>query len=102
MMIKDFDGGCMIGLTRDDIPGIQGILVFDEAKAIHELDLGNRTGGLLEVVLDVLLGNWRTRKPGSAKSYKVLDRLCIDEKCPRCSTTQWVCGRMRKDQDKLG
>lgn len=28
-------------LTRNDISGIHGILVLDEAEAIHELDLGD-------------------------------------------------------------
>lgn len=41
-------------LTRDDITRVHGIFVFDEAKAVHELDLANLSGTMgLEVVLDV-------------------------------------------------
>lgn len=45
---------CGPSRTWNDIAGIHGILVFDEAKAIHELDLGNLTSAMsLEVRLDV-------------------------------------------------
>ena len=42
-------------LTRNHIPSIQCIIIFDEAEAIHELDLGNVSSTILEVVLDVFL-----------------------------------------------
>lgn len=44
-------------LTRNHIPSIQCIIVLDEAEAIHELDLGNVSSTILEVVLDVFLGD---------------------------------------------
>lgn len=42
-------------LTRNHIPSIQCIIILDEAEAIHELDLGNVSSTILEVVLDVFL-----------------------------------------------
>ncbi len=50
-------------LTRDHVPSIHGVLVFDEAKTTHELDLRDlaRTVGV-EVLFDLLLGDWRMRK----------------------------------------
>jgi hypothetical protein len=42
----------------DDIPGIHGILVLDEAKTVHKLDLGNLTGAMgREVSLNIGLGS---------------------------------------------
>ena len=32
--------------TRDNVTGIHGILVFDEAKAVHQFDLGNLAGAM--------------------------------------------------------
>jgi hypothetical protein len=38
----------------DDVAGIHGILVFDEAEAVHQLDLGDLTGAVgLEVTFDL-------------------------------------------------
>lgn len=48
---------CAWELTRNHIPSIQCIIVLDEAEAIHELDLGNVSSTILEVVLDVFLGD---------------------------------------------
>jgi hypothetical protein len=46
-------------LTWHDITSIHSIIVFDEAKAVHEFDLGDVTGPmLLEVFLDFLLRDW--------------------------------------------
>jgi len=53
---------CEPSRTWNHIASIHGILVFDEAKAIHKLDLGNFTGSMsLEVRLNVGLGR-ATRK----------------------------------------
>lgn len=42
----------------DHITRVHGIFVLDEAKAIHELDLGNLAGAMgVEVVLNVGLGS---------------------------------------------
>lgn len=54
-------------LTRDDISGVDGILVFDEAKTIHELDLCDGAWGLFEVGLDILLGDCSVDGAGSAE-----------------------------------
>lgn len=45
-----------VRLTGHNIPGVHGILVLDEAKAIHQLDFGECARCILEVVLNVLLG----------------------------------------------
>ena len=45
-------------LTRDDVSRVHSILVFDETKAIHELDFCNLSGTVgSKVVLDILLGD---------------------------------------------
>lgn len=44
------------GLTWNDIPGIHGILVFNESKAAHELDLGDLTSTMSgKMGLDICL-----------------------------------------------
>lgn len=46
-------------LTRDNIARVHVVLVLDEAKAIHELDLGNLAGAMgVEVVLNIGLGSY--------------------------------------------
>ena len=45
-------------LTRHDIARIHGVLVLDEAEAVHELDLRDLAGSMCgEVLLDVTLGS---------------------------------------------
>lgn len=44
-------------LTRDDITGVHGIFVLDEAEAIHELDFSDVAGAMgREVGLNIGLG----------------------------------------------
>jgi len=44
--------------TWHDIARVHGILVLDEAEAIHQLDLGDFTGAMsVEVVLNIGLGS---------------------------------------------
>lgn len=46
-------------LTWDDISGIHFVLIFDEAKAIHELDFFDGTSSMsFEVFLDILFCDW--------------------------------------------
>lgn len=46
-----------VRLTRNDVTRVHGVLVLDEAKAVHELDLGDFAGTMrLEVRLDIGLG----------------------------------------------
>jgi hypothetical protein len=43
--------------TRDDVTRVHGVLVLDEAEAVHELDLGDFAGAMrLEMRLDFGLG----------------------------------------------
>lgn len=63
--------GCGWTHTWNDITCVHGILVLDEAEAIHELDLGDFAGAMgVEVVLNVGLGSCSTvpgqRCPGRA------------------------------------
>jgi hypothetical protein len=45
--------------TRYDIARVHGVLVLDEAKAIHELNLGDLAGAMgVEVVLNIGLGSY--------------------------------------------
>lgn len=56
-------------LTWDDIARIHGIFVFDEAKAIHELDFGDLAGAMgVEVVLNIGLGSCITIPVSDARS----------------------------------
>lgn len=42
--------------TRHHVPGIEGIIVLDEAKAIHKLHLGDSAGAILgKMGLDIFL-----------------------------------------------
>jgi hypothetical protein len=42
---------------RNDVTSVHGVLVLNEAEAIHELDLSNLASAMgLEVALDVCLG----------------------------------------------
>jgi len=44
-------------LTWDDIPGVHGVLILNEAEAVHNLDLCDLAGAMLgEMSLDVGLG----------------------------------------------
>lgn len=53
------DGG---KLTWNHIPGVHGILVLNETKAIHELDLRDLAGSVgREVRLDIGFGRWGGR-----------------------------------------
>lgn len=45
-------------LTWDNVSSVHRIFVLDEAKAVHELDLGNLAGAMgVEVVLNIGLGS---------------------------------------------
>lgn len=47
--------------TRDNVTGIHGILILDEAKAVHQLDLRNLTGAMgAEVFFNVLFGDYKS------------------------------------------
>ncbi len=49
------------GHTGNHIAGIHSILVFDESKTIHELDLGNLSGAMArEVIFNIGLGSYET------------------------------------------
>lgn len=45
--------------TRDHVSRVKCIIILDEAKAIHELDLGDVTRSFLEVALDIFLCDCR-------------------------------------------
>lgn len=50
-----------MGLTRHNITGIHGILILDEAEAIHQLDLGDLSRPMgVEVFFDILLGHCKS------------------------------------------
>ena len=49
--------GRYLKLTGNTIPSIQCIVILDKAETVHKLDLGNVSSTLLEVVLDVFLGD---------------------------------------------
>lgn len=49
--------GAWLKLTRDNITSVHCVLVLDEAKSVHELDLSDLTSAMrLEVALDICLG----------------------------------------------
>lgn len=43
--------------TRNDVSRIEGVVILNEAEAIHEFDLGDIAGSFLEMTLDVFLGD---------------------------------------------
>lgn len=46
----------------DNVPGIHGILIFDKAKPVHDLDIRDFTGAMTaKVVFDVLFGDWKEK-----------------------------------------
>jgi len=55
--------GARVGVhTWNNVARIKGVLVLDEAEAIHEFDLSNLAGAMgVEVVLNVGLGSYSTR-----------------------------------------
>lgn len=54
----------MVRLTRYNIAGVHGILVLDEAEAVHQLDFRDLTRPMgTEVFLDILLGNCQSLDP---------------------------------------
>ena len=45
-------------LTRNDIRRVHGVVIFDEAKTVHEFHLGDVAGAMgLEVFEDIFLGD---------------------------------------------
>lgn len=73
-----FARGTVVGLTRNDITGIHGILVFDESEAIHELDLGDLSGAMsVEMRLDIGLGSYElVSKTGHSENARRLEDRC--------------------------
>ena len=54
-------------LTRNNVASVHGIVVLDEAKAIHDLHFGDVACAMgLEMLLDVFLGDWKD-EPRSAQ-----------------------------------
>ena len=52
--------------TRHDVTRVHCIFVLDEAKAVHELDLGDLASAMgVEVVLNIGLGSYSARGPVS-------------------------------------
>lgn len=49
----------LLKLTWNDVTGIHGILILNEAEAVHQLDLRDLSGAMgTEVCLDVGLGDF--------------------------------------------
>ena len=44
-------------LTWNDVLRVHGIIILNEAEAIHELDLGDVASPFLEMILDIFLGD---------------------------------------------
>ena len=84
-MFEQSTEGTEAGLTRNNVTGIHGILVFDESEAIHELDLGDLSGAMsVEVGLDISLGGWErsvmfldNNKLGSVKSQRIMRQIFL-------------------------
>jgi hypothetical protein len=88
-------------LTRDDVTRVHCVLILDEAKAVHELDLGDLTGAMgVEMGLDLSLGgvarkvaqvqagrgNFRHRDVGEGEALRNLaweggERMLTVNKC---------------------
>ena len=71
-------------LTRDDITGIHGVLVFDEAKAVHQLYLGDFSSAMSRKVgLNIGLGSCRQRVSWIARSDRVTSLWTIAREVPQ-------------------
>ena len=63
-------------LTGNGVSGIKFILVFNEAEAAHELDLGDLATSILgEVVFDVRLGSCWSRSARSITGAPAADEI---------------------------
>lgn len=63
-------------LTRNNVARIHGILILNEAEAIHELDLRNLAGAMgTEVSLDLGLGDFELEDRVSVAIQKKHFRL---------------------------
>lgn len=68
MGLRHLQGEVAVGLrlTWHDITRIHRVFVLNEAKAIHELDLGDLASAMgVEVVLNIGLGSYSARVPVS-------------------------------------
>ena len=62
----------IVELTWDDVSSVHCVVIFDEAKAIHELHLGNSASSMcFEVFLDIFLCNWIVRREVSSGSIEM-------------------------------
>lgn len=84
-----------VELTWNDVARVHGILIFDEAKAIHQLDLCDLASAMgTEVSLDIglcdLIGRsgsaWRSRKSIYAKG-KVQVQVQAQAQAPKRRVT---------------
>lgn len=77
-------------LTWNNIPGIHRILVFDEAEAVHELDLGNLTRAMAaKVFFDFLFGDWK--ESNTKMGQMQMSALCGQTNCPRKGAQRQRC-----------
>lgn len=67
----------MAALTRNDIPGVHGILILDETEAIHQLDLSDGAIRVLEVALNILFGDCRRRDTGQLDAVFQSDTMAL-------------------------
>lgn len=59
MQLNEMVGGLGGSLTRNDVARVHGILVLNEAEAIHELDFGYLPGAMgVEMILNIGLGSY--------------------------------------------
>lgn len=73
--------------TRNDVASIHGVLVLDEAEAIHELDLGDLAGAMAgKVSLDVGLGSFE-------REWSV--SINVSSTWVACEKAAWVSGRRK-------
>lgn len=76
-------------LTRDNVASIHGVLVFDEAEAVHQLDLGDFSGAMSrKVSLNIGLGSCRQRVSGIACSVRAVSMDHCEGGSP--STAGWL------------
>lgn len=80
-------------LTWNDVPGIHGILILDEAEAVHEFDLRDLTRAMgAKVFFDVLFGDWRESNTNMGQMYcqlfvakrTIQGKMRNRQKCPWC------------------
>lgn len=70
--------GLFAELTRNHVAGVHGILVLNEAEAVHEFDLSDLAGAMrLEMGLDIRFGGIAGEVPQIEAGGRYFSHICL-------------------------